>query len=191
MANAAPYIASPMRRLLAGAVDLALIVVLVLVLLGVIVSSSDASGYIEVALLNRAAFVTYAGYHVLFFWFFHGQTPGLLVLNMRVVKSADVGELKFIHAMLRASLRPLVLYLIGWGAVMAQPIVGAIAAVVAAPLVVEPGMMFTLPTRQTLSDLVCRTFVVNIPPPQPHRAPAAPMYSATDAEFGVRPRRVR
>lgn len=33
MANAAPYIAGPMRRLLAGAVDLLLICVLVVVLL--------------------------------------------------------------------------------------------------------------------------------------------------------------
>jgi hypothetical protein len=57
--------------------------------------------------------------------------------------------------------------------------------------VVELGMMFTLPTRQTLADLVARTLVINVPPPQPHRAPAAPMYSATDAEFGVRPRVIR
>jgi hypothetical protein len=60
---------------------------------------------------------------------------------------------------------------------------------VASVLLSELGMMYTLPTRQTLSDLVSRTLVVNVPPPQPHRAPAAPMYSPTDAEFGVRPGR--
>lgn len=39
-------------------------------------------------------------------------------------------------------------------------------------------------TRQTLADRLARSLVVNLPPLQPHRAPAVPMYSATDAEFG-------
>ncbi len=50
--------------------------------------------------------------------------------------------------------------------------------------------MSTLPTRQSTSDLLCRTFVVSALPLQPHRAPAAPMFSATDAKFGVRPQRI-
>jgi hypothetical protein len=41
----------------------------------------------------------------------------------------------------------------------------------------------------SLTDRITKTIVVNIPPPQPHRAPAVPMYSATDAEFGPRPKR--
>ena len=41
----------------------------------------------------------------------------------------------------------------------------------------------------SLTDRITKTVVVNIPPPQPHRAPAVPMYSATDAEFGPRPKR--
>jgi hypothetical protein len=41
----------------------------------------------------------------------------------------------------------------------------------------------------TIADIVAHTRVVNTPPPQPHRAPAGPMYSATDAEFGYQPRR--
>jgi hypothetical protein len=44
-------------------------------------------------------------------------------------------------------------------------------------------------TRQTLADRVARSLVVNLPPLQPHRAPAGPMYSATDKEFGFPPRR--
>jgi uncharacterized RDD family membrane protein YckC len=43
------------------------------------------------------------------------------------------------------------------------------------------------PSR-SLTDRVANSLVVNIPPPQPHRAPAVPMYSATDAEFGPRPK---
>ena len=41
----------------------------------------------------------------------------------------------------------------------------------------------------SLTDRITRSIVVNIPPPQPHRAPAVPMYSATDAEFGPRPKK--
>lgn len=39
-----------------------------------------------------------------------------------------------------------------------------------------------------LVGLYC-TLVVKMPPPQAHRAPAVPMFSAGDAEFGVPPRR--
>jgi uncharacterized RDD family membrane protein YckC len=42
--------------------------------------------------------------------------------------------------------------------------------------------------RRSLTDRIAKSLVVNVPPPQPHRAPAAPMYSATDAEFGPRPK---
>jgi hypothetical protein len=41
--------------------------------------------------------------------------------------------------------------------------------------------------RRSVADLVAGTIVVNAPAPQAHRAPAAPMYGATDREFGPRP----
>jgi uncharacterized RDD family membrane protein YckC len=41
---------------------------------------------------------------------------------------------------------------------------------------------------RSLTDRIAKSLVVNIPPPQPHRAPAVPMYSATDQEFGPRPK---
>jgi uncharacterized RDD family membrane protein YckC len=44
---------------------------------------------------------------------------------------------------------------------------------------------------RSITDRVARSLVVNIPPPQPHRAPAVPMYSATDAEFGPPPSKRR
>jgi len=47
--------------------------------------------------------------------------------------------------------------------------------------------LLVTPSHRTLTDRVLRTVVVNIPPLQPHRAPAGPMYSATDAELGVIP----
>lgn len=188
MANAAPYIAHPLRRLLAGAVDFTLCVVFLVLMLGIIVDSSEATNGVEVALLNRSAFLVYAAYHFLFYWLFRGQTPGLFLFRIRVVRSRDGGELDLAQAAARAVARPLAIYLAGWGAVTAHTIGGAVAAIVVAPLAVEIGMMITLPTRQTLSDVLGRTVVVNTPEPQPHRAPAAPMYSVRDAEFGLPPR---
>lgn len=56
-------------------------------------------------------------------------------------------------------------------------------------LLVDIILMEFSPTGRTLTDLLARTAVVNLPPLQPHRAPAVPMFSATDAEFGNPPRR--
>jgi len=65
-------------------------------------------------------------------------------------------------------------------------------------LAILPGVLWWLaelffaqsdPLSRSITDRVARSLVVNIPPPQPHRAPAVPMYSATDAEFGPRPRK--
>ena len=45
------------------------------------------------------------------------------------------------------------------------------------------------PMSRSVTDRFAHSLVVNIPPPQPHRAPAIPMYSATDVEFGPRPKK--
>lgn len=55
------------------------------------------------------------------------------------------------------------------------------------PLLVELTLLTFHPLRQTLADMICRTAVVNTPPMQPHRAPAVPMFSSNDAEFGPKP----
>jgi len=57
------------------------------------------------------------------------------------------------------------------------------------PLVVELALIAHTPWRQSMADFLAGTIVVNTPQPSPHRAPAGPMYSATDVEFGPRPRR--
>ncbi len=46
-----------------------------------------------------------------------------------------------------------------------------------------------LANRRTLSDRLAGTIVIDLPPIQPHRAPAVPMYSADDNEFGGPPRK--
>jgi uncharacterized RDD family membrane protein YckC len=46
-------------------------------------------------------------------------------------------------------------------------------------------VLLLTPTHRTLTDRALGIVMVNIPPLQPHRAPAGPMYSSTDAELGV------
>ena len=189
MANAAPFIARPMRRVLAGVVD-AWVCIFLFAITGVTTSIGNASA-VELVLHNSSAFVVYAAYHAVCFSLFRGSSPGLHFLDIRVVSALGGGELSLVQAFARAAFRPAFLFLLWWTAAMAKPAPGVDMALLAAPILLELGMMFTLPSRQTLADLGSRTLVANIPPPQPHRAPAASMYSATDAEFGVRPRRVR
>jgi len=57
------------------------------------------------------------------------------------------------------------------------------------PLLIESMVMLNHPRRQRLADLVAGTAVVTEPPPQPHRAPAMPMYSKDDSELGPPPKR--
>ena len=186
MANAAPFIAHPARRLVGGFVDL----VLSLMCAGVIAWMAQRSGY-ESTNEMRLVLGVYALYHATFYWLWGGQTPGLRIFDIRAVSAIGGIELSLGQALVRAGFRPLLLYLLGWSASSAGLQFNLVAVIVLAPLLGELGMMLTLPSRQTLSDLLSRTLVVNVPPPQPHRAPAAPMYSATDAEFGVAPRRIK
>jgi len=154
------------------------------------VAVQGSSGF-GMLVLASVASVTYVLYHLFFFWFFAGATPGLRAFSMQVVSASDGRELSILRGLVRSGFRPLLLCAFGWSVdLFAGPSV-RVEAVLAAALLLELGMMFTLPSRQTLSDLVARTLVVNVPQPQPHRAPAAPMYSASDAEFGLPPRRHR
>ena len=59
----------------------------------------------------------------------------------------------------------------------------------AALFIAETTLLASSPTRQTIADRLAGSLVVNLPPMQPHRAPAIPMYSARDAEFGHPPGR--
>ena len=164
MANADPYIARPVRRLAAGAVDLFLCGVLVLFGWGVVYAATSASTLIELVFLNEVAFVAYAGYHAAFYYLFHGQTPGLFLFGMRLVRASDGCDPSIGLALVRATFRPLSVNLFGIAALLAQRLFSPLASIVALPLLVELGMMFILVTRQTLSDVICKTLVVNVPP---------------------------
>lgn len=183
MANAAPFLASPARRLLGGLTDL-FVMLLAVVIAVEMVDSAHPLGHIVVIL------TTYGLYHAVCLALLSSTTPGLRTLDMRIV-NRNGSDMSMVQTVVRSFFRPAFLYASGWLTVALSPPPGLLISMMVAPVLLEAGMMFTLPTRQTLSDLVSRTLVVNIPPPQPHRAPAGPMYSTTDAEFGVRPRRVR
>lgn len=181
MPNAAPFIAAPWKRVIAGAVDFILYLFVLVVAYAAV---RNALGDLRAPQLGVLAAVTYILYHVAFFLVLEDATPGLRVLNMRIVSTTAGGSLSLAKMLVRSGFRPVVLYLFVLAAVfVVRP--SFRQWLVLAPVLLELGMMFTLPSRQTLSDLVARTLVVNVPPPQPHRAPAAPMYSPTDAEFGL------
>jgi len=181
--NAAPFLASPWKRVVAGAVDVVLYLLLFIVVIAAVTSVQKDVWGPQLAALAGA---TYVVYHVAFFQVFEGATPGLRALNMRIVSTTGGGSLSLVRMFVRSGFRPVLLFVFGWVLLV---LIGRYSfrteSLLFAPLLLELGMMFTLPSRQTLSDLVARTLVVNVPPPQPHRAPAGPMYSPSDAEFGL------
>ena len=94
----------------------------------------------------------------------------------------------------RSIVRPALIYGLLWAALYLPIRVRVDALIVAAvlsPVLLDLLLAIILPWRQGVADFLFKTLVVNRPLPQPHRAPAAPMYSPTDAEFGAKPRLVR
>jgi uncharacterized RDD family membrane protein YckC len=183
--NAAPFLASPLKRAFAGAAD-AFVYLLVLVFVLAAVMGTDLRGF-GIAFIAGIATATYVLYHSASFWYLDDATPGMRVLNMRMVRVSGGRALSLTQTLIRPAVRPLLLWVFAGSAYFLDWRSARVQAALIAPLLLELGMMFTLPSRQTLSDLVAKTLVVNVPPPQPHRAPAGPMYSPTDAEFGLPP----
>ncbi|MGH8709627.1 MAG: RDD family protein, partial [Burkholderiales bacterium] len=145
---------------------------------------SLVTGYQVLLLLVAAAYIAY---HGVFLHLWKGQSPGRRTFDISVV-SFEGGDLNLVQAVLRSVIRP--------GVVVAVTVpvyyvnrfdLGIqIAAIV---LLLETGLMLSTRSRRTGADLASATLVVNTPPLQPHRAPAVPMYSARDAEFGYPPQR--
>ena len=112
-----------------------------------------------------------------------GQTFGRYVANIMVCSDSG-GPLTAARSFARALVRALPLVLLEGPSF--APVVGTLAMV--ALVAVESSVLERSPTRQSLADRVARSLVVNLPPPHTHRAPAGPMFSATDAEFGNPPK---
>ena len=183
MADASSFAATPRKRILAAFLDLLLIGLAAFLLYAL----ADVSG-------QRLSFellvaVAYIAYHAAFLHLWTGQSPGRRTFDITVV-SAEGGDLRLGQAVMRSAIRP------GMVVAVAVPVFYAnradlgmqIAAVV---LLMEAGLMLSTKSRRTGADRVSGTLVVNTPPLQPHRAPAVPMYSARDAEFGYPPQRPR
>jgi uncharacterized RDD family membrane protein YckC len=135
-----------------------------------------SAAFVDFLLIGLAAF--------LHLW--SGQSPGRRTFDITVV-SAEGGDLRPGQSVMRSLSRP--------GAVIAVALpvfyvnrVDLGVQIAAVVLLLEAGLMLSTRSRRTGADLVSGTLVVNTPPLQPHRAPAVPMYSARDAEFGYPPR---
>lgn len=178
MPAAKPNLASWDRRLLASALDAMVLFVTLLILLACGETLDLSSLWIAAAI--PVVYVAYNSAALL--------TPqlglGRTVAGISVVSVRGGGGITRVQA-------------------VARPLVRVLAFVVALlicvateqpwlfvlPLVVELALIAHTPWRQSMADFLAGTIVINTPQPSPHRAPAGPMYSATDAEFGLPPRR--
>ena len=178
MSVASPFLAPVVKRVTAAAVDAGP------TLLFVIFSAAIADAFrLGPEGTLSAAVVTYVAYHAVFNCLWSGETPGRRMVHIRVVSSRG-GDLSRTRAVLRPVVR------VAWFAAFFPVVLRSHTfAIFLAPLFTDLFLMSVLKWRQTTADFLCGTLVVNAPAVQPHRAPAGPMYSATDAEFGVQPRR--
>jgi uncharacterized RDD family membrane protein YckC len=140
----------------------------------------------------RSFVLCHAAYHLAFLVARNGSTIGKALQNIAV--ASDTGQpLLLWQSCARVAARYLPLLAVTvpyteWELVPA--VLGLVVKLVAAIVWLrELHLVQNSPTRQTLADRAARSVVVNLPPPHTHRAPAGPMYSANDAEFGVPPRR--
>jgi uncharacterized RDD family membrane protein YckC len=149
----------------------------------VVLAALDALGMRPSAMVLGAPLV-FVAYHAYFNYSWSGESPGRRLFDIRVVSGKATVDLSPAQCIARpivktawiASFIPLALnFHAPWYCVL--------------PALVDLFLMLYHPWRQSFADFVCRTIVVRTPPPQPHRAPAAPMYSATDSEFGAVPQR--
>jgi uncharacterized RDD family membrane protein YckC len=183
MQNQHAHLAAPHRRVLAALADFLLLAL---------------SGFVLSELIDRFEapaeplfLIFYVLYHGLFLYFWNGQSPGRRLMDICVVTTSH-GPLSMLQALGRPFVR-VVVYVIFGEVLMMYPVddinlVSAYAIVAAWPAM-ELLLMYRSQSRQSLADLWSHTLVVSVPPVQPHRAPAGPMYSETDAEFGGSPRR--
>jgi len=171
------FIANPGKRFAAFAYDTIATAFLFYVFLGL---TYEATGQ------DLTSWGTYSAalfvYQLGFLAMREGRTLGKEAQDICVL-GVDGNRPQFVQAVLRAGSRALPLALLDSD----PPLSNLTTIVVLALFIADFWALGTSASRQTLADRIARTLVVNIPPPQPHRAPAVPMYSATDQEFGAKP----
>lgn len=188
MASPSSFVATPAKRIAAFVYDF------FVVFLGFMVVAVTTE-LVGQDVSNLATFAACAWvYHGLFLAFREGQTLGKAAQDICVV-GVDGQPIRKWQALVRASVRHIPLLLLSintrdW--VLSEAILGLAIKIVAALLwLAEYSLLTSSPARQTVADRLARTLVVNLPTWQPHRAPAIPMFSADDAEFGQPPKRKR
>jgi uncharacterized RDD family membrane protein YckC len=185
MRSPASFAAPPKKRIAAFAFDSFAILLMFLAVAGLAESIGLDLGTF------RCFVVVAATYHLAFLAFRDGRTFGKQAQDICVISAA--GErASYFQALVRVAVRYLPLALLTveykeWETVPA--LLGLSIRVFTCLLWLrEIHLLQHSPIRQTLADSFARTFVVNMPTVQPHRAPAIPMFSANDAEFGNPPK---
>jgi uncharacterized RDD family membrane protein YckC len=178
MSLAKPNLASAGRRVAAFAIDAVALFLACAVAFGIAESLGISS--LALAFTFPVVIAAYQTAAVLKPAFGLGRT----VLAIAVVSIRRNGQVSTTQAVARAATRILIAAL------------GVTAAtsyyhpwVMPLPVLVELALITLTPWRQSLADLIAGTVVINTPTLQPHRAPAGPMFSKDDAEFGTPPRR--
>jgi uncharacterized RDD family membrane protein YckC len=177
---AKPFLASPMKRLAASTIDTAIVTCLGWFMVNLITREWYPYQYLAWGLP-----LTYWIYESFCLTKLDGASLGRRLFDIQVVSSLGSINLSLWQTVLRPAVR-IALYAVL--VVYFSPTPAHLLDVAALPFLIETALLFT-PASLTVADIIARTRVVNTPPPQPHRAPAGPMYSATDAEFGYPPRR--
>jgi uncharacterized RDD family membrane protein YckC len=177
MSTAKPNLASWERRVLAAALD-ATLLAFAIVFLAALGETVHLSSVIAMAVLP-VAYLAYHSSSLLQPEIGLGRT----VAGISVISVRGSGELTRVQAVVRPLVRVLAL-----GLTLAVGSSTDREWLMAVPLLVELALIAHTPWRQSIADLMAGTVVIRTPQAQPHRAPAGPMYSATDAEFGTRPR---
>jgi len=180
MTAASPFFASVIKRASAAAIDGC--IVLLLIIFGAAIVEYVNGGPATYAFTSA---LIYVAYHAAFSFTWAGETPGRRELNIRLVTSQG-DQLTLSKSILRPIVRVIWVGSFAWVAV--STLAWWLGEV---PIVVDLFLVSVLPMRKSTAGIVCGTLVVNSATVQPHRAPAGPLYSATDAEFGFQPRRAK
>jgi uncharacterized RDD family membrane protein YckC len=181
MADASTFTATPRKRLSAAFVDFLLVGLAALLTYAL----TDAGGHrLDFEMLVP---VSYFAYHSAFLYLWAGQSPGRRTFDITVVSAVGT-DLRLWQALIRSAARPSIV-LAASVSIVPFTLVDFGVQIAAVVLLLEIGLLFSMASRRTGADLISGTLVVNTPPLQPHRAPAVPMYSPSDAEFGYPPRK--
>ncbi len=109
---------------------------------------------------------------------------GRTVFAITVVNAATAQQPSVAQAATRAAARVSLLL----AAAAMSSATGTESFIVAA-LLLEVALMYTSALVKCSADIAANTVVISAPPIQPHRAPAIPMFSREDKEFGNPPRK--